>query len=285
MTLTFSQRMGLKPIDRPLQIDGMDDKLRKALWNALTLSYWNSYEPPYHHNDALSGSNFTRFSQLYAYHHDMAIDRLPLYWSEFLGNLRKYYFGCTWHEAYGFIEFVALHGPEDFNGSTKRRDSFIDFCNNILDHSNSVFRFVNGVIAPISSEVEIQEVERALHEGDKYSGVKGHLQAALGFLTGAAPNYRNSIKESISAVETLCRHLTNDPKATLGVALKNVDNKHKLEPTIKVAFEKLYGYTNDANGIRHSSMEDAPSITSADARYMLISCSAFVNFVIDTLRG
>ncbi|WP_235664194.1 hypothetical protein, partial [Pseudomonas amygdali] len=148
-----------------------------------------------------------------------------------------------------------------------------------------ILRFVNGMIAPISSEVEIQEIERALHEGDKYSGVKGHLQAALGFLTGAAPNYRNSIKESISAVETLCRHLTHDPKATLGVALKNVDNKHKLEPTIKVAFEKLYGYTNDANGIRHSSMEDAPNITSADARYMLISCSAFVNFVIDTLRG
>lgn len=178
-----------------------------------------------------------------------------------------------------------MHGPEDFNGSTKRRDNFIGFCNSILDHSNSAFRFVSGVIAPITSEVEIKEIERALREGDKYSGVKGHLQAALGFLTEAAPNYRNSIKESISAVETLCRHLTNDPKATLGVALKNVDNKHKLEPTIKVAFEKLYGYTNDANGIRHSSMEDAPNITAADARYMLISCSAFVNFVIDTLRG
>lgn len=284
MTLTFSQRMGLKSVDRPLQIDGMDDKLRNALWNAMTLSYWEIYTPPYHFNDGLAGSNFTKFSQLYAYHHDMAIDRLPHRWSEFIGNLRKYYFGCTWDEAYGFVEFVAHNGPDTFTGSTERRDGFISFCNRILERSNSAFRFVDGVIAPISSEVEIEEIERALLEADKYSGVKGHLQAALGFLTGTTPHYRNSIKESISAVETLCRHLTNDPKATLGVALKNVDNKHKLEPTIKVAFEKLYGYTNDANGIRHSSMEDAPNITSADARYMLISCSAFVNFVIDTLR-
>jgi hypothetical protein len=284
MTLTFSQRMGLKPIERPLQINGMDDKLRNALWNAMTISYWEAYTAPYHSNDWLSGSNFSKFSQLYAYHHDMAIDRLPSYWSDFLASLRKFYFGCTWDEAYGLVEFVAHNGPDTFNGSTERRDGFINFCNQILERSNSAFRFVSGKIAPISSEVEIQEVERALLEADKYSGVKGHLQSALGFLTGTTPHYRNSVKESISAVETLCRHLTNDPKATLGVALKNVDNKHKLEPTIKVAFEKLYAYTNDANGIRHSSMEDAPNITSADARYMLISCSAFVNFVIDTLR-
>ena len=284
MTLTFSQRMGLKSVDRPFQIDGMDHKLRNALWNVLTICYWDEYQPPYGYSDRLVGSNFTKFSQLYAFHHDAPIDELPYLWSDFLSNIRKYYFGCTWDEAYGLIEFVATHGPERYSGSTERRDNYIGFCNDVLDRSNSAFRFVDGVIAPISSEVEIEEIERALLEADKYSGVKGHLQAALGFLTGTTPHYRNSIKESISAVETLCRHLTNDPKATLGVALKNVDNKHKLEPTIKVAFEKLYGYTNDANGIRHSSMEDAPNITSADARYMLISCSAFVNFVIDTLR-
>lgn len=284
MTLTFSQRMGLKPATRPLQIDDMDDGLRKALWNAMTLSYWENYEPGYSDTEFLPGSNFMNFAQLYAFHHNMMIDRLPEGWSDFLEGVRRYYFSCSWHEAYSFVEFLADHGPVERYGTSRRRDNFISFCNNILERSNSAFRFVDGRIVPISSEIEIQEIERALFEADKYSGVKQHLQAALGFLTGPNPDFRNSIKESISAVETLCKHLSQDPKATLGIALKNVDNKRKLSPTIKAAFEKLYGFTNDSNGIRHSSMEDAPDVTSADARYMLISCSAFVNFVIDTVR-
>lgn len=284
MKLTFSQRMGLKPVGRPLQIDGMDSVLRNALWNAMTLSYWEQYAPTYNGHGLLGGSNFMNFARMFAFHHDLIIDELPFDWRTFLHDMRTYFFNANWDEAYGFVEFLADNGPDERTGSTKRRDDFIQFCNRILEHSNSAFRFVDGKIAPISSEVEIQEIEQALLEADQYSGVKGHLQSALGFLTATSPDYRNSIKESISAVETLCRHLTNNPKATLGVALKNVDNKRKLEPTIKVAFERLYGYTNDANGIRHSSMEDAPNITSADARYMLVSCSAFVNFVIDTLR-
>lgn len=284
MTLTFSQRMGLKPTTRPLQLDGIDAKLRNSLWNAMTLAYWDSYESPYNGHGLLIGSNFTQFARMYAFHHDKTIDRLPMDWRSFHSDLRKYYFECDWDEAYSFIEFLAHNGPSHQTGSKKREEEFMSFCNIILEQSNSAFRFVDGRIAPISSEVEIEEIERALLEADKYSGVKGHLQSALGYLTGKSPDYRNSIKESISAVESLCRHLTDDPKATLGVALKNVDNKRKLEPTIKVAFEKLYGYSCDANGIRHSSMEDAPNVSSADARYMLISCSAFVNFVIDTMR-
>lgn len=284
MTLTFSQRMGLKPISRPLQIDDIDVTLRNALWNAMTLSYWDCYQPAYNGNGMLGGSNFMTFAQQFAFHHDMVIDDLPFDWRSFHQDQRRYFFGCSWDEAYGYVEFLAYNGPAEHTGSTKRRDDFIHFCNLIFEKSNSAFRFIDGSIAPISSEVEIEEIERALAEADQYSGVKGHLRSALGFLTGTSPDYRNSIKESISAVETLCRHLTNEPKATLGVALKNIDNKRKLEPTIKVAFERLYGYSCDANGIRHSSMEDAPNVTSADARYMLISCSAFVNFVIDTLR-
>ena len=93
------------------------------------------------------------------------------------------------------------------------------------------------------------------------------------------------MKESISAVESLARHITGDSKATLGSALTVMEKKHNLEPTLKAAFSKLYGYTNDADGIRHSSMEDASMVTKADARFMLICCSAFVNFIIDNKKN
>ncbi len=65
-------------------------------------------------------------------------------------------------------------------------------------------------------------------------------------------------------------------KATLGDALKLL--KDKIHPAMKSAFEKLYGYTSDANGIRHSNGLER-KFTFEEAKYMLISCSAFVNYL------
>lgn len=50
------------------------------------------------------------------------------------------------------------------------------------------------------------------------------------------PNYRNSIKESISAVESICKIITQDEKATLGKALKKIENLH---PSLQGSMDKL----------------------------------------------
>ena len=55
--------------------------------------------------------------------------------------------------------------------------------------------------------------------------------------------------------------------------------KVTLHPALKRSFDSLYGYTSDAGGIRHA-MSGEPAITSDDARFMLVSCSAFVNYLI-----
>jgi hypothetical protein len=40
----------------------------------------------------------------------------------------------------------------------------------------------------------------------------------------------------------------------------------------------MYGSTSDAQGIRHALREE-PTLDSDDARFMLVSCSAFVNYL------
>lgn len=94
------------------------------------------------------------------------------------------------------------------------------------------------------------------------------------------PDYRNSIKESISAVESLAKVLSGSDKATLGEALKEIEKNGKLHSALKSAFSSLYGYTNDAEGIRHALLDES-SLTKADARFMLVSCSSFVNYLIE----
>jgi len=92
------------------------------------------------------------------------------------------------------------------------------------------------------------------------------------------PNYRNPIKESISAVESLCNLITGR-KDTLGDALKKLEAKVVIHPALKKGFSSIYGYTSDADGIRHGLLEET-NLDFEDAKFMLVSCSAFVNYLI-----
>ena len=67
--------------------------------------------------------------------------------------------------------------------------------------------------------------------------------------------------------------------ATLPGALARLRNKVNLHEDFEQGFKKIYDYTSDADGIRHSLLEK-PNIDSDDARFMLVSCSAFVNYLM-----
>jgi len=152
-----------------------------------------------------------------------------------------------------------------------------------MRRENSAYRFVSGKVTPITSAEEIKEIETAVERGTTYAGVKTHLQTALVMLSDKSnPDYRNSIKESISAVESLAKQLTGNT-TTLAPALSELEKHHKLHPALKSAFSSLYGWTSNGDGIRHALM-DIPNLTQADARFMLICCSAFINFTTDSMK-
>ena len=135
-------------------------------------------------------------------------------------------------------------------------------------------------ITEITSASEIQSVEEALEGVSSISGVRAHLSAALELLSDRKnQDYRNSIKESISAVEGISRIMTGDPNATLGEALAILESRGSLHGALKKSFSALYGYTSDADGIRHAMLDEA-SLTFTDAKYMLIACTAFINYIL-----
>jgi hypothetical protein len=61
----------------------------------------------------------------------------------------------------------------------------------------------------------------------------------------------------------------------LADALKELD----LHPAFSSGLDKIWGYTNDASGIRHSLM-GKDEVTSDDARFMLVTCSAFSYYLL-----
>ena len=74
---------------------------------------------------------------------------------------------------------------------------------------------------------------------------------------------------------------------TLGNALGKLQEAGvSIPPPLISAFEKIYGYTNVNDGIRHAYSEVSENnIGEEDARFMLISCSAFVNYLISKAQN
>lgn len=159
-------------------------------------------------------------------------------------------------------------------------DIFVGELSRNFRRLNFAYRIVNNEIVEITSEEEIKEIETALNISK--DNIRTHLNNALElYAKRPVADYRNSIKESISAVEVFCREKTGED--TLGKALNKLESNgiviHKL---LKSAFDKLYAYTNQPDtGVRHALMDDDGDYVpqAEEALFMLVSCSAFINYL------
>ena len=151
----------------------------------------------------------------------------------------------------------------------------------VLVDLNFPFQLHKDHIVALIDDNEIETIEKA--SNTDYNSINRHIDKAwMLFSNRKNPDYENSIKESISAVESMCCIITGmtGSQATLGKALKDLkDNGVYIHSAMEKAFVSLYGYTSNENGIRHGGIDFA-NAPEEDAKYMLISCSAFVNYLI-----
>jgi len=213
--MTFSERQRLKQ-RRLLQTDSIDAALRNRLWNVLSAllpSYREGY--PFSRQPDAQLCDFCR--GLWHNFFKAPIDLIPQWPNEAAVEIRKYYFKCPWNEVYDFIEFVLPKTSWAYNLASSTQQ-----VNKVLESELSAYRIVAGRVVPISSEQEAQAVEKTIEQTrGPYSNSAEHLQQAVNLLARKpVPDFRNSIKESISAVEAISAVITGDTKATLGDALK-----------------------------------------------------------------
>lgn len=186
-----------------------------------------------------------------------------------------------WYRKFDLIEFSikvlrrqCQQGDRRFE---KIVNSFVDMLNATFIRLKYAYRVVGDLIVEITNDEEIKTIETAI---EQETTIKTHFLCALKLLSNRpTPDYRNSIKESISAVEALCREITSEN--TLGDALKKLEKNGVTIPVfLKSGFEKLYVYTNnEKTGIRHALMDDAETPQYDEAKFMLVACSAFVNYI------
>ena len=267
---SFSERFGYEKVSDIIQIGAMNDDLRVSLWNVLHDALWSrvlSNINPY-----LITQEFHILSHhLWVDYFKTPIDERPPDPNKILGTIRTYFFNCPWNHVYDFIEFIISTTVYDLH-------NLPESINMILEREQSGYRLVGGHFIEITSSDEIQMLDDTISDPD-YPAVSEHLAQALKLYADRDnPDFRNSIKESISAVEAMARIVAENEKATLGEALTAIETNGQLHRALKEGFNKLYGYTSDGDGIRHA-MSDKSSIDGADARYFMVSCSAFVNYL------
>ncbi len=105
-----------------------------------------------------------------------------------------------------------------------------------------------------------------------------HLRNASECINKA--DWSASVRESIHAVESVARQLDPKSAGTLGPALASIEQRGGLHPALKKAFNKLYGYTSNAQGIRHALLDrDAAEVGMDEAVFMLGACASFASYL------
>lgn len=262
----FSKRNGYVTIDDQLQIESMNDDLRNSLWSEIYIFVFQDY---WHYKEHYS--NFCPLA--YKLWFKKPVDNSPYieHQYEFFKGL---FFKEKWNFIYDFIEFIIYYITANYVSDSNK---FIESINSILEREHSGYRIVDKKIVAITDTTEKQTIEEAIND-NFFDTAKLHLQDALDKLSDRQnPDYRNSIKESISAVEVVVRSITE--ASTLGDALKKLKSKGiEIPQILNSAMDKLYGYTNGADGVRHGMM-DIPNVNFEEAKYMLVVCSAFINYI------
>lgn len=269
--MKFSERMG---ITQPhiLQTNDMTHGLRVALWNICQELVFNSTDNKWR----------DKYQLVYREYFRWPTDEVPYHYCDAINKIKAWHFKvATWYEIYNFIEYLILNSNRFFLGERLKR--LLPFSVNVvLEEENSGYRVVSGILTPITNTLEMDEVANASSEtiNEKINIIHTHIKSAIELISiKPNPDYRNSIKESISAVEAAVKIITHVSGGGVKDALNALEKEMPIHGSMKEGIIKLYGWTSNADGIRHGLLDES-TVGFDEAKYMLVMCSAFVNYMI-----
>lgn len=265
----FSERKGIKNFSEMVQINNLSVRSRNLIYTCIC-KYIQMIEEDVDSSELIEYIYIQLMSltkddipyNYYTYRYDI---------DEIFKFIKKVILQLDYSDIFDFIDGLIIYFKNNICYINKE---FTAEINQLFINENINYRILNNMVTDIIQEKEIESIEETLN--NPYIEVSQHYSKAIEQLY-KVKDFDNSIKESISSVEAMCQILTQNNKATLGDALKSL--KNRIHPAMESAFQKLYGYTSDANGIRHSNGLGEGNSTFEEAKYMLISCSAFVNYL------
>ena len=275
--LTFSQARGYEGVPRPLELEELPREARVEIWNKLyeciekSCVYPDSFDGPRY-----VGGDWAEILRSKHLEHDIfPLDELQYeYWA--MGDgLRSCMETLPFNKVFDLIQFILRHPscPPDLAAMMK----------GVFSRCRLAYTIDEGeppTIVPAVTPEEGRVVVEALHSLREagLDGAASHLRNASKCVN--AGDWAGSVRESIHAVESVARQLDPDASRTLGPALASIEKRGTLHTALKDAFNKLYGYTSDEQGVRHALL-DRPNhnVGTDEALFMLGACASFASYL------
>lgn len=275
----FSERYGIVSTKVDIQLESMDDDLRRELWNWM---YRMLEETP------INQRNHVIHTQLFK----KALHTFDF--SLFKSQLFNYSKNATWYEIYDLIELTLAHQPESFTRSsqwlfidskTHKKERYIQSLNEVLENNLAGYRYSEGLITPITSPAQIASIEQTFETltTPHFTPVHEHLKKALEFYSNRQkPDYANSVREAVTALESLVKLMAKTDMVDMGKVkqLLNLENDPKLASSIV----SLWGYASEKPGVRHAATDNQKPPTASEALLVLSTSASLISYLIAT-RG
>lgn len=210
-------------------------------------------------------------------------------WDELVSHLKA----CAWYHFYDFVELAGrqLSKEQDqhsFNehwiaeyGYGRYRDAVNElFAEHKvgwrLDDSSQLVRRVPEVLAKY-----VERTDTALQ--DRYEPARAHYRKARRYLFEHSLDPENSIKEIVSALESVARtHF--DGASTLRDAIKEMRRQGVTSPLLLSVFEKFYAYASAEPAVRHGSSKSS-QVERVEAELCLFVGLAMIRYLIDRMAA
>lgn len=286
----FSIRTGAR-IPPQLGLQDMPRGLRTSLWNVIQPWIFESSQVDEYRLRAQWIWNFHAIK--------WRADEIPTHSYRYRATeqLGEWFFAAEWHAIYDFVEalptmVLAGVGANNLNQLRRHSTSLYDYAsrtiskyirdlNSMLAREGAPYRYQSGHLLPVTNELELEALADAVSK-TPFNGARMHLEQAMSLISARPePDYRNTIKEAVSAIESLLQEATNMKGESLPALLRAFESRRQTElhGGFKSALLKLYGWTSDDSGIRHGIFGD-DRVERPEAQFMLITCSAFINFLV-----
>ena len=270
----FAERFGYRPASVELAETDMPSSLKSGLWDILSVHYFAKIHDKHSSWGGAYSSGFKKLTgSIWFQFYREPMDARPDYAGDALKLIRSRFFSANFYQVYQFVEFIVSQ-PTASGTSSKGVHEGINF---VLEREKAAFRLLDGLLIKLNNEHELSEISEAI--GSAHEPIGEHVRlAAKHYSSLENPDFRNSIKESISAVEAAVSFVVGKKTHGISKPLKTIADKYEIHPSLRDGFGKIYAWTSDDSGIRHRLLEKS-NLTQDDARFMLIACSAFANYL------
>ncbi len=276
--LTFSQRYDYEPLPTPMLLEEVSDDLRREVWNTVRAFLLGI---------SVKGQMFRSdekrlIERVLGKITKQPESRIRTEFDFVMTMFERIIIQMEFHHVLSLLELIIYEHYQS--------EEFADEINRLfsrhaaaywLDMSRHPYWFF-----PRTSKEQGEATQHAIeivHQHGMVGAVK-HLREA-----GRAMNerrYPDSVRESIHAVESVARVIDPKSSKTLTPALKSLEMAGVLEHSaLREAFEKLYGYTSDEQGVRHALLDqEFANVGIDEAMFMFGACASFTAYLTEKQR-